>query len=90
MYTGQSIEVVSEEKPSHFILKTEEEFDIHFTYRYGILLVEVNEELLHKVKLTKDYTHSMMSVSDIIEYCEEYLPEEMIDFGIAKTTIKIK
>ena len=85
MYTVINIEIESVEQPTRLILKTEEEFDVNVEYRYGFMMVSVNDEILHKAKLTTDFTDSKMSEGDIIEYLEEYLPEELLTFSLIKT-----
>jgi hypothetical protein len=84
MYTVNAIKLVSAEKPTQLLLSTDEEFDVHVIYRYGIMIVLVNDDELHKAKLTKDYTDSKMKQEDIIEYLEEFLPEELLNFSLIK------
>ena len=84
MYTVIEVELRSVEKPTLLILKTEEEFEVNVEYRYGHMMVSVNDELLHKAKLTTDFTDSKMSQEDIIDYLKEYLPEELLTFSLTK------
>ena len=84
MYTVNRIELKSEKQPTHLLFNTEEGFDINVVYRYGIIIVSVNDEVLHKRKLTTDYKDSMMTQEDVIDYLEEYLPEELLNFSLTK------
>lgn len=84
MFTVIGIKIESVEKPTHLIFQTDEETPVHVLYRFGFLRVVVDDETLHKVQLTKDYTSSKMSEEDIVEYLEEYLPEEMLTFSLTK------
>lgn len=80
MYTVTKIEDITEDKGTHLVCHTKEDFLINIQYRFGIILVSVLEETLYKRKLTIDYKDSKMVTSDIIEYLETYLPDELITF----------
>ena len=80
MYKVESIKDITKDQGTHLILKTEEQFDIHVRYRFGIILVTVNEEELYKRKLSTDFKESTISIADAIEYIETYLPEELLTF----------
>lgn len=80
MYTVIKIEDVTKDKGTHLILHTKEEFLINVQYRFGIILVSVLQETLYKRKLTTDYKDSKMEMSDILEYLEAYLPDELLKF----------
>lgn len=84
MYTVNRVNEVSKEKPSSWILNTNEGFDLVVEYRYGFIFVKVNDETLHKARLTTDITDGKLLWNDFLNYAEEYLPEEMIDFSLIK------
>ena len=85
MYTVENIQDVTKDQGTHLILNTREEFEVHVRYRFGIILVTVNEEELYKRKLTTDYKDSSMKQEEVVEYLKQYLPEELLIFPKTKT-----
>lgn len=84
MYTVTQIIQVSERMPSSWVLKTQEEFDIKVQYRFGIIMFTVNDEVLHKSRISPLVTSSQMSTQEMLEYIKHELPEELFEL----TTIK--
>ena len=80
MYTVIKIEDVTKDQGTHIVFHTKEDFLINVQYRFGIILVSVLQEILYKKKLTTDYKDSKMEISDILEYLEAYLPDELLKF----------
>lgn len=84
MYTAEKVVVIKKDSPSKWKIKTTEGFDIIVQYRYGFIIIMVNDETLHKSRLTTDITDSKMSWEDFLDYQKEHLPREMIDFSLIK------
>lgn len=81
MYTALTVQQVSKEFPSKWIISTEEDIDIVVEYRYGFIFVKVDDEILHKKKLTSNITDGKMTWDEFLQYADHHLPEEMIDFS---------
>lgn len=88
MYTAVKVTCESEEKPSKWKVETQEEFDIIIQYRYGFIVVEVNEEELYKQRVTTDIMSSKMTTEEMLSYAKEHFPEEMLDLSLLKTNNK--
>ena len=88
MYTVTKIEQTSRKQPSSWVLHTEEEFEITIQYRFGFIIVQVNDEILHKARITPDITHSQMSDDEMLLYIKQELPEELLDLSLIKIKTK--
>jgi hypothetical protein len=86
MYTITKIEQISVEQPSSWTLSTQEEFEIIVQYRFGFMIIQVNDEILHKQRINPEITSSKMSTEEMLTYIKQELPEELLDLS----TIKIK
>ena len=82
MYVVVKIEQISKEKPSAWRLKTSEQIDLDVMYRYGFLVVDVDNENLLKHRISDNLSDSSMEWGQALSHLQEFLPEEMIDFSL--------
>jgi hypothetical protein len=85
MYTATKIEQINKEKPSMWRIKTSEQIDLKVVYRYGFIVLSVEDETLFKHRVSQDLSDSTSEWVHVYSFLKEYLPEEMIDFSLIMT-----